>query len=278
MNPPNQNSSLLLKSVKHVIAVASGKGGVGKSTTTVNLALAMARTGAKVGVLDADIYGPSIPLMLGIEDFKPDAVGEKKMTAASAHGITAQSIGFLINSEDAAIWRGPMAAGALTQLMNETAWPELDYLFVDMPPGTGDIQLTLSQKVPLTGAVIVTTPQDVALSDARKGIQMFQKVNVPILGVVENMSIHICSQCNHQEPIFGAQGGKRTAEQYQVPFLGALPLQLSIREAMDMGKPTLVSDPDSAISDLYIQIANQIVKQVAAQQQSSVSISISDDE
>ena len=277
MNSPSSAQSSALSSVKNVIAVASGKGGVGKSTTSVNLALAMAKLGYKVGILDADIYGPSIPIMLGLEDFKPEAVGEKQMTAAEVHGIVAQSIGFLINSEDAAVWRGPMAAGALTQLMNETMWPELDYLFVDLPPGTGDIQLTLSQKVPLSGAVIVTTPQDIALADARKGINMFEKVNVPILGIVENMSFHICSNCNHKEHIFGVEGGKKTAEQYQVPFLGALPLHVEIREAMDSGKPSVVATPDAEITKLYMDIAKRVSESVDNQVTDSVSISISDE-
>ncbi len=267
-----------LAGIKHVIAIASGKGGVGKSTTTVNLALALAKEGYKVGVLDADIYGPSIPIMLGLSDFTPQAVGEKQMTAANAYGIVAQSIGFIIKSEDAAVWRGPMAAGALTQLINETQWPELDYLIVDLPPGTGDIQLTLSQKIPLTGAIIVTTPQDIALADARKGINMFQKVNVPILGLIENMSFHICSNCDHKEHIFGTDGGKRTAEKYLIPFLGAIPLHVQVREAMDSGQPLIVSDPDSAFSELYQEVARKTIVEVASQQNSSVSISISDDE
>ena len=246
-----------LANIEHIIAVASGKGGVGKSTTAVNLALALSKEGYKVGVLDADIYGPSIPIMLGLSDFKPQAVGENKMTAANAYGIVAQSIGFIVKSEDAAVWRGPMAAGALTQLINETQWPKLDYLIVDLPPGTGDIQLTLSQKIPLTGAIIVTTPQDIALADARKGINMFQKVNVPILGLIENMSFHICSNCEQKEHIFGIDGGKKTAEQYKVLFLGALPLHVQIREAMDSGKPLVSAEPDSSFSQLYRDIAKK---------------------
>ena len=277
MNNPNSVKSSALSSVKNIIAVASGKGGVGKSTTSVNLAISMSKLGYKVGILDADIYGPSIPLMLGLESFKPEAIGEKQMTAANAYGITAQSIGFIISSEDAAVWRGPMAAGALSQLMNETCWPELDYLFVDLPPGTGDIQLTLSQKVPLTGAVIVTTPQDIALADARKGINMFQKVNVPILGIIENMSFHICNNCGNQEHIFGVDGGKATAEQYQVPFLGALPLHVEIREAMDSGKPLVVATPDVEISLLYREIARNIAESIDKQTTDTVSISISDE-
>ncbi|RYV01288.1 iron-sulfur cluster carrier protein ApbC [Shewanella sp. OPT22] len=277
MNNQNSVQSSALSNVKNIIAIASGKGGVGKSTTSVNVALAMSKLGYKVGILDADIYGPSIPLMLGLETFKPEAIGEKKMTAASAHGITAQSIGFLIDSGNAAVWRGPMAAGALSQLMNETAWPELDYLFVDLPPGTGDIQLTLSQKVPLTGAVIVTTPQDIALADARKGINMFEKVNVPILGLIENMSFHTCSSCGNKEYIFGTDGGRKTAEKYQVPFLGALPLNVEIREAMDLGKPPLVAAPDTEISLLYSGIAEKIANFVDDQTTDSVSISFTDE-
>ncbi len=277
MNNPGSTQFSALSGVKNVIAVASGKGGVGKSTTSVNLALAMAKLGYKAGILDADIYGPSIPLMLGLENFKPQAVGEKQMTAAEAYNISAQSIGFLINSDDAAVWRGPMAAGALSQLINETLWPELDYLFVDLPPGTGDIQLTLSQKVPLSGAVIVTTPQDIALSDARKGINMFEKVNVPILGIVENMSFHICSNCNHKEHIFGVGGGKKTAEKYRVPFLGALPLNVEIREAMDSGKPSVAATPDAEITRLYTDIAKRIAESADAKVTDSVSISISDE-
>ncbi|BAJ02549.1 ATP-binding protein, Mrp/Nbp35 family [Shewanella violacea DSS12] len=211
-----------LPNVKQVIAIASGKGGVGKSTTAVNLALALAGEGAQVGILDADIYGPSIPLMLGVSEFKPESPDGKMMTAAKAHGIAAQSIGFMLGQEEAAVWRGPMVAGALTQLINETLWPELDYLIIDMPPGTGDIQLTLSQKVPVTGAIIVTTPQDIALADAKKGINMFQKVNIPVLGIVENMSFHICSECGHKEHPFGSHGGSKMAERYHVPLLGGI--------------------------------------------------------
>jgi len=268
-----------IENVKQVIAVASGKGGVGKSTTAVNLALALAAEGAKVGILDADIYGPSIPLMLGVTDFKPVSPDGKMMTAATAHGITAQSIGFMLGDDEAAVWRGPMAAGALAQLLNETQWPELDYMVIDMPPGTGDIQLTLSQKVPVTGAVVVTTPQDIALADAKKGISMFRKVNIPVLGIVENMSFHMCSECGHKEHPFGSHGGSKMAERYQVPLLGELPLKLNIREDVDKGAPTVVADPDSEVAALYREIARKVGAQLALTKvQSSVSISISDDE
>ncbi|ASJ97156.1 MULTISPECIES: iron-sulfur cluster carrier protein ApbC [Shewanella] len=268
-----------LPNVKQVIAVASGKGGVGKSTTSVNLALALAAEGAKVGILDADIYGPSIPLMLGVPNFNPVSPDGKMMTAAEAHGIAAQSIGFIVSGDEAAVWRGPMAAGALAQLLNETLWPELDYLVIDMPPGTGDIQLTLSQKVPVSGAVVVTTPQDIALADAKKGISMFQKVNIPVLGIVENMSFHICSDCGHKEHLFGEDGGLKMAERYNVPLLGQLPLQLNIREDVDKGVPTVVADGESQVALLYKEIARKVGAQLAlSQTQSVVSISISDDE
>ncbi|WP_394132029.1 iron-sulfur cluster carrier protein ApbC [Shewanella maritima] len=268
-----------LPNVKQVIAVASGKGGVGKSTTAVNLALALKAEGAEVGILDADIYGPSIPLMLGIPHFKPQSPDGKLMTAGSAHGIAAQSIGFMLQDEEAAVWRGPMAAGALAQLLNETQWPELDYLVIDMPPGTGDIQLTLSQKFPVSGALIVTTPQDIALADAKKGITMFNKVSIPVLGIVENMSFHLCPECGHKEHPFGTHGGSNIAEKYNVPLLGALPLNINIRESMDQGAPCVASEPDSEVAGIYREIARKIGAQLAMQQvQSSVSISISDDE
>ncbi|MCG9739138.1 iron-sulfur cluster carrier protein ApbC [Shewanella insulae] len=268
-----------LPNVKQVIAVASGKGGVGKSTTSVNLALALAAEGAKVGILDADIYGPSIPLMLGVPNFNPVSPDGKMMTAAEAHGIAAQSIGFIVSGDEAAVWRGPMAAGALAQLLNETLWPELDYLVIDMPPGTGDIQLTLSQKVPVSGAVVVTTPQDIALADAKKGISMFQKVNIPVLGIVENMSFHICSDCGHKEHLFGEDGGLKMAARYNVPLLGQLPLQLNIREDVDRGTPSVVADGESQVALLYKEIARKVGAQLAlSQTQSVVSISISDDE
>jgi ATP-binding protein involved in chromosome partitioning len=276
---PAQSQIASLAKVKHVIAVASGKGGVGKSTTAVNLALALSAEGARVGILDADIYGPSVPVMLGIPGFKPVAIDGKLMTAASVYGICAQSIGFLVSADEAAVWRGPMAAGALGQLLSETAWPELDYLMVDMPPGTGDIQLTLSQKVPLSGAVVVTTPQDIALADARKGISMFQKVNVPVLGIVENMSYHLCPKCGHEEHPFGSHGGSKMAERYHVPLLGELPLHINIREAMDRGAPMVVAEPESSVAAAYGEIARKMAAQLALQHgRANVSISISDDE
>ncbi|MGL4476477.1 MAG: iron-sulfur cluster carrier protein ApbC [Shewanella sp.] len=268
-----------LKQIKQIIAVASGKGGVGKSTTAVNLALALASEGAKVGILDADIYGPSIPLMLGVTSFRPQSADGKSMTAATAHGITAQSIGFMLVDDQAAVWRGPMAAGALIQLVNDTLWPELDYLVIDLPPGTGDIQLTLSQKVPVSGAVVVTTPQDVALMDAKKGITMFQKVNIPVLGVVENMSFHVCSECGHKDHPFGADGGSEIAKRYNLPLLGSMPLQLTLRESMDKGTPIMVANPDSDVAGIYREIARKVGASLATlQRQAQVSISVEDDE
>ncbi len=243
-----------LPRVKNIIAVASGKGGVGKSTTAVNLALALATEGARAGVLDADIYGPSIPLMLGISG-KPEAIENKHIVPMQAHGIQAMSIGFLIGEDTPMIWRGPMVTQAMQQLLNETAWQDLDYLIIDLPPGTGDIQLTLCQKVPVSGALIVTTPQDIALLDARKALKMFEKVEVPVLGIVENMAVHVCSQCGHAEHIFGAGGGARMADQYGVPLLGSLPLDMAIREQADGGKPSVVAQPDSAVAASYRQIA-----------------------
>ncbi|WP_459615743.1 iron-sulfur cluster carrier protein ApbC [Bordetella sp. 2513F-2] len=252
-----------LPNVRNIVAVASGKGGVGKSTTAVNLALALAADGARVGVLDADIYGPSIPTMLGISG-RPESRDNKSMEPLRGHGLQANSIGFLIDADSPAIWRGPMVTQALEQLLRQTNWDDLDYLVVDMPPGTGDIALTLAQKVPVVGAVIVTTPQDIALLDARKGLRMFQKVEVPVLGVVENMAIHVCSQCGHAEHIFGEGGGRRMAEQYQVPWLGSLPLALGIREQTDAGKPTVVADPGSEAAALYRGIARKLAAGVAA--------------
>ncbi|MDI3325661.1 iron-sulfur cluster carrier protein ApbC [Pontibacterium granulatum] len=244
--------------VKNIVAVASGKGGVGKSTTTVNLALAMAAEGAKVGIMDADIYGPSQGLMLGVEGKRPEPVGDKHMKPVVSHGIQSMSMSYLIDENTPMVWRGPMVAGALQQLMTQTLWEDLDYLFVDMPPGTGDVQLTLSQKVPVAGAVVVTTPQDIALLDAKKGVEMFRKVDIPVLGVVENMSTHICSNCGHIEHIFGEGGGERISEQYDTELLGNLPLSLSIRQQVDAGHPTVLSDPDSAEAELYRDIARKV--------------------
>ncbi|MFT5925203.1 MAG: ATP-binding protein involved in chromosome partitioning [Paraglaciecola sp.] len=249
-----------IPNVKNVIAVASGKGGVGKSTTSVNLAYALMAEGAKVGILDADIYGPSIPIMLGNPTAKPSSKDNKKVEPISAHGIVASSIGYFVPAEDATVWRGPMASKALHQLINETAWPELDYLIVDMPPGTGDIQLTMAQQVPLSGAVVVTTPQDLALADAIKGIAMFNKVNIPVLGLVENMSYHLCSQCGHKEAIFSEQGGDKLSEKYNLPLLGKLPLNIDIRQHADSGKPLQVSNPEHALSEVYRQLARQTAK------------------
>jgi len=251
-----------LKQVKHVIAVASGKGGVGKSTTAVNLALALAAEGATVGSLDADIYGPSQPRMLGVHD-RPESKDGKSMEPLVAHGVQSMSIGYLIDEESPMIWRGPMVTQALQQLLNETNWHDLDYLVVDLPPGTGDIQLTLAQRIPVSGAVIVTTPQDIALLDARKGLKMFEKVDVPVLGIVENMSIHICSQCGHAEHIFGAGGGESMAKQYGVEFLGALPLDIQIREGADGGRPSVVSDPEGTVAKIYRDIARRVAASLA---------------
>jgi ATP-binding protein involved in chromosome partitioning len=257
-----QRGVKLIPGVKNIIAVASGKGGVGKSTTAVNLALALAAEGAKVGVLDADIYGPSQPTMLGIAG-RPESKDGKTLEPLEAYGLQAMSIGFLIDVDTPMVWRGPMVTQALEQLLKDTNWRDLDYLVVDMPPGTGDIQLTLSQKVPVTGAVIVTTPQDIALLDARKGLKMFEKVGVPIVGIVENMSIHICSKCGHAEHIFGAGGGEKMCADYNVPFLGGLPLDIRIREQADSGRPTVVADPDGKIANIYREIARKTAVFVA---------------
>jgi ATP-binding protein involved in chromosome partitioning len=258
-----QRGVQLLPNVKNIIAVASGKGGVGKSTTAVNLALALAAEGASVGILDADIYGPSQPMMMGIEG-RPESVDGQTMEPLENYGVQVISIGFLVDKDEAMIWRGPMATQALEQLLRQTNWKDLDYLIVDMPPGTGDIQLTLSQRVPMTGAVIVTTPQDIALLDARKGIKMFEKVGVPILGIVENMAVHVCSNCGHVEHIFGAEGGKRMAAEFDMAYLGALPLNLQIREQADNGRPTVVADPDGEIAGIYKAVARQVAITVAA--------------
>jgi ATP-binding protein involved in chromosome partitioning len=257
-----QRGVTLLPNVKNIVAVASGKGGVGKSTTTVNLALALAAEGAKVGILDADIYGPSQPMMMGIEG-RPESVDGQTMEPLENYGLQVMSIGFLVDKDEAMIWRGPMATQALDQLLRQTNWKELDYLLVDMPPGTGDIQLTLSQKVPLTGAVIVTTPQDIALLDARKGIKMFEKVGVPILGIVENMAVYCCPNCGHTEHIFGADGGKRMAAEYNMDYLGALPLTMQIRVQADSGKPTVVADPDGEVAGIYKSVARQVAIKIA---------------
>lgn len=258
-----QRGVQLMPNVKNIIAVASGKGGVGKSTTAVNLALALAAEGAKVGILDADIYGPSQPMMMGVEG-RPESSDGKTMDPLENYGVQVISIGFLIDRDEAMIWRGPMATQALEQLLRQTNWTDLDYLIVDMPPGTGDIQLTLSQRVPLTGAVIVTTPQDIALLDARKGIKMFEKVGVPILGIVENMAVHVCEKCGHVEHIFGADGGKNMAAEYGMDYLGALPLNMSIRVQADSGMPTVVADPEGEIANLYKSVARQVAIKIAA--------------
>ncbi|WP_066255225.1 iron-sulfur cluster carrier protein ApbC [Hydrogenophaga flava] len=258
-----QRGVQLLPNVKNIIAVASGKGGVGKSTTTVNLALALAAEGAKVGILDADIYGPSQPMMMGLEG-RPESVDGQTMEPLENYGVQVISIGFLVDKDEAMIWRGPMATQALEQLLRQTNWKDLDYLIVDMPPGTGDIQLTLSQRVPMTGAVIVTTPQDIALLDARKGIKMFEKVGVPILGIVENMAVYCCPNCGHTEHIFGAEGGKKMAAEYGMDFLGELPLNMSIRVQADSGRPTVVADPEGEIAGIYKTVARQVAIKIAA--------------
>jgi ATP-binding protein involved in chromosome partitioning len=257
-----QRGVQLLPNVKNIVAVASGKGGVGKSTTAVNLALALAAEGARVGILDADIYGPSQPMMMGIEG-RPESADGKSMEPLENYGVQVMSIGFLVEADSPMVWRGPMATQALDQLLRQTNWGDLDYLIVDMPPGTGDIQLSLSQKVPLTGAVIVTTPQDIALLDAKKGIKMFEKVGVPILGIVENMAVHVCEKCGHVEHIFGEDGGKHLAAEYKMDYLGALPLNLSIRVQADNGRPTVVSDPDGEIAGLYKGVARQVAVKIA---------------
>ncbi|AQZ96150.1 iron-sulfur cluster carrier protein ApbC [Halopseudomonas phragmitis] len=277
---PAQGSIEALRNVKNIIAVASGKGGVGKSTTAVNLALALAREGARVGVLDADIYGPSMGLMLGLpEGTRPQVKDQKLFIPPTAHGVQVMSMAFLVDDNTPVVWRGPMVSGALMQLLTQTAWDDLDYLVVDMPPGTGDIQLTLAQKVPVTGAVIVTTPQDLALLDAKKGIEMFNKVNIPVLGVVENMAIHICSNCGHAEHLFGEGGGERLAEQYGVDLLASMPLSMMIREQADGGTPTVVAEPECQISMIYQDMARHVGARIAerAQAPAMPSISISDD-
>ena len=259
-----QRGVQLLPQVKNIIAVASGKGGVGKSTTAANLALALAAEGASVGVLDADIYGPSQPMMLGINR-RPESDDGKTMEPLENYGVQVMSIGFLVDQDEAMIWRGPMATQALEQLLRQTNWKDLDYLIIDMPPGTGDIQLTLSQRVPMTGAVIVTTPQDIALLDAKKGIKMFEKVGVPILGIVENMAVHVCSNCGQVEHIFGADGGKKMAAEYNMDYLGALPLDMRIRLQADSGKPTVVADPDGEVAQIYKKVARDVAVKIAQQ-------------
>ncbi|MBV4412007.1 iron-sulfur cluster carrier protein ApbC [Enterobacteriaceae bacterium YMB-R22] len=251
-----------INGVKNIIAVSSGKGGVGKSSTAVNLALALAAEGAKVGILDADIYGPSIPTMLGTEGERPTSPDGTHMAPVMAQGLATNSIGYLVTDDNAMVWRGPMASKALLQLLQETLWSELDYLVLDMPPGTGDIQLTLAQNIPVTGAVVVTTPQDVALLDAKKGIVMFRKVDVPVLGIVENMSVHICSQCGHHEPIFGTGGAGKLAAAYHTTLLGQMPLHITLREDLDRGQPTVVSRPDSEFTSLYRQLAGRVAAQL----------------
>ena len=258
-----QRGVKLLPGVKNIIAVASGKGGVGKSTTAVNLALALSAEGANVGMLDADIYGPSQPTMLGITG-RPESVQENTMEPMEGHGLQTNSIGFLIEEDAPMIWRGPMVTSAFEQILRQTRWRDLDYLIVDMPPGTGDIPLTLAQNVPVTGAVIVTTPQDIALLDARKGLLMFEKVGVPIVGIIENMSTYVCPNCGHEEHIFGTGGGQKMCNDYGADFLGALPLNLSIRQQADAGCPTVVADPDGAISAIYKTIARQVAIKVAS--------------
>jgi ATP-binding protein involved in chromosome partitioning len=262
-----QGAIQLVPGVRNIIAVASGKGGVGKSTVAVNLALGLAAEGATVGILDADIYGPSQPTMLGLQGQRPTSTDGKTLAPMEAHGVQAMSIGFLIDMEQPMVWRGPMVTQALEQLLRDTRWKDLDYLIVDMPPGTGDIQLTLAQKVPVTGAVIVTTPQDIALLDARKGLKMFEKVNVPILGIVENMSTHVCSECGHEEHIFGAGGGEKIARDYGVTVLGSLPLDIRIREQADSGNPTVVAEPDSAAAHMYREIARKVAVKIAEKAQ-----------
>lgn len=266
-----------LGQVKHIIAVASGKGGVGKSTTAVNLALALAAESARVGILDADIYGPSQPLMLGIAaNQRPRVVEQKFFAPVEARGLKSMSMGYLATEQTPMVWRGPMASGALTQMLTQTLWGELDYLVVDMPPGTGDIQLTLAQAASLSGAVIVTTPQDIALLDARKGIEMFQKVKIPVLGIVENMSMHICSNCGHGEPVFGDGGGAKVAAEYQAEFLGALPLELSIRQLTDAGRPPVAAEPDGAVARRYREIARKVMAGLKRQPRDGPVISVED--
>ncbi|QCO67942.1 iron-sulfur cluster carrier protein ApbC [Luteimonas yindakuii] len=266
-----------LPRIRNIIAVGSGKGGVGKSTTAVNLALALAADGARVGLLDADVYGPSVPMMLGLSG-RPESPDSKHIEPMRAHGIEAMSIGFLVEADTPMIWRGPMATSALTQLLHDTLWggdAGLDYLLVDLPPGTGDIQLTLAQKIPVAGAVVVTTPQDVATLDARKALRMFEKVSIPVLGLVENMAQHVCSNCGHVEHLFGEGGGQRMAEQYGLPLLGSLPLERSIREQGDAGAPVVAASPGSPAAQAYVAVARRLVEELEKRPRAPVSIGAS---
>lgn len=270
-----------LNNIKHILCVASGKGGVGKSTTAVNLALALDKQGHKVGLLDADIYGPSLPLMMGVAPgTRPKIQKQKFMVPIVAYGVECNSMGFLVDAKTAMVWRAPMIISAFNQILADTLWSDLDYLVVDMPPGTGDIQLSLAQSVQISGSIIVTTPQDVALLDARKGIEMFRKVDVPILGVVENMSMHICTQCGHQEAIFGSGGGDRLAAEYGVPVIGRLPLDLTIRERSDSGHPVVASEPSHSATAAYLQLATTVDESIRRNEtsaQAGPTITISDD-
>jgi len=253
-----------MNQIKHIIAIASGKGGVGKSTTAVNLALALKTRGSSVGLLDADIYGPSQQVMLGIpDDQRPEQKDGQYLLPVEAHGLKTMSMGYLVTENTPMVWRGPMAGGALAQMLEQTLWGELDYLVIDMPPGTGDIQLTLSQKAKVSGAVIVTTPQDIALLDARKGIEMFRKVDVPVLGIIENMAVHVCSECGHREHIFGEEGGVRMSRDYDLPLLASLPLALAIREQTDAGTPTVITEPDSDVTKMYLEAAAALEQALA---------------
>ena len=278
---PVQGNLESMAGVKNIIAIASGKGGVGKSTTAANLALALAAEGAQVGILDADIYGPSLGQMFGIADgIRPDVKNEKFFMPIEAHGIQVMSMAFLVTEDTPMVWRGPMVSGALIQLLTQTMWNDVDYLLIDLPPGTGDIQLTLAQKIPVSGSVVVTTPQDLALIDAKKGIEMFKKVEVPVLGIVENMTVHVCSNCGHTEHLFGEGGGSRIAEQYGVDLLGALPLSLMIREQVDQGRPTVMSEPESQITMIYRDMARKIAAKLWLRHQKPAvvpSLSIDDD-
>ncbi|RUA04584.1 MAG: iron-sulfur cluster carrier protein ApbC [Gammaproteobacteria bacterium] len=255
----------VLSEVKNIIAIASGKGGVGKSTTAVNLALALQAEGAKVAILDADIYGPSQPRMLGVSKLKPETTGEGKLLPILGHGMQSMSIGYLVDEDNPMIWRGPMVTQALEQMLRDTLWRGVDYMIIDLPPGTGDTQLTLSQKIPVSGSVIVTTPQDIALLDAKKGLKMFEKVNIPILGIVENMSLHICSECGHEEAIFGTGGGKSMAKDANVNFLGALPLEIDIRTDVDEGTPTVAKNPEGRVAQIYKEIAKKVAAKLTLQ-------------